>query len=516
MILRQLLPALFSFLPHTKYDWNFTSVNDNYTAQSHTIKALNLTCGRVLGGGSSVNYMMYVRGCRGDYDSWARAAQDDTWSYQNVLPYFIKSERLEDPALLKSSAAIFHGTSGFLGITRENRQETFKYLDAFQEAGNKIVFDVNGRNSIGYTLPLFTIADGIRQTTAYTNLGVNKGRTNLHVLKNTLVSEILFDKDNNAIGVKAITADGRVLTLLARKEVIISAGALNTPKLLMLSGIGPKQHLQTMNISVRSDLPVGTNLQDHALVVVAFKMDRSSAPPKPMNPHQYPIPLIVGYATINKSRSCAEYQVFNYIVPNDSEIPYQLCTFNLGLQESLCRHLLEAGKGRNMMLGFLNIQHPKSRGRVTLRSKNSHEPPEVNLGTFSEDEDLEDFVSYLQDYVKVMNTTYFKTVGAEIVDFEIDRCKGLQFGSRQYWRCYALNTVSTMFHYAGTAALGAVLDSRLRVLGVQHLRVADNSAMPTLTSGNTNAPAILIGEMAADMIQRDHPVHHYKNINFFI
>ncbi|XP_039754384.1 glucose dehydrogenase [FAD, quinone]-like [Pararge aegeria] len=503
--LESMTPALFSYLPDTKYDWNFTSENDNYTSQSHSIKALNLTSGRVLGGGSSLNYLMYVRGCAGDYDSWARAVRDDSWSYRNILAYFIKSERLEDPDILSSPDCVFHGTDGFLGVTRENRKETYTYLDAFKEAGHDIVFDVNGRKSIGYTLPLLTVANGIRQTTAYTNLGVNKDRENLHILKNTLVSKILFDENNNAIGVTAITADNRKLTLLANKEVIISAGALNTPKLLMLSGIGPKEHLESMKIKVRSDLPVGMNLQDHVNIIVSIKMEASSAPPVPQNPNQFPIPFVVGYVAINKSRSCAEYQVFNFITPNDSESPSDLCEFNYGYEQSICRHILEAGKGRNTLFVNLNHLHPKSRGRVTLRSNNPQDSPIVNLGTLSDDRDLDDLADYLYDYVQVVNTTYFRNVNAEIVDLNIPRCKGLQFASRPYWRCYALYMTTTMFHYAGTSAMGSVVDGRLRVLRVQRLRVADNSVMPTLISGNTNAAALMIGEKASDMIKRDHP-----------
>ncbi|XP_023946731.2 ecdysone oxidase-like [Bicyclus anynana] len=499
-----LIPGLLPFLPQTKYDWNFTSENDNYSSQSHTIKALNLTCGHMLGGGSSINYMMYVRGCAGDYDSWAQTVQDETWSYRSILPYFLKSEKLKDPEILSSPAKLLHGTNGFLGVTRENRQETFKYLDAFKEAGHNIVFDVNGRNSIGYTLPLYTIADGIRQTTAYVNLGASKDRKNLHVLKNTLVTEILFDKNRNAIGVKAISADNRVLTILAKKEVIVSAGALNTPKLLMLSGIGPKEHLQSMNINVRSDLPVGLNLQDHVVVIIAFKTERTNAPAEPANPNQFPIPLVVGYATVNKSSPCAEYQVFNFVTPSNSAAIYQLCVFNLGYEESLCQKLLEAGIGRNMLVGMLNLLHPKSRGRVTLRSKDPLDPPVVNLGTMSDVRDLNNMAAYLQDYAKVNNTSYFKSVNAELVDLQIARCAGLPLGSREYWRCNALYMTSTMFHYAGTCAMGTVVDTRLRVRNVKRLRVADASVMPTLPSGNTNVPTIMIAEKAADMIKEDH------------
>ncbi|XP_047529775.1 ecdysone oxidase-like [Vanessa atalanta] len=502
--IESVVPSIFAFLPRTKCDWNYTSVNDNRTAQTHASKSLNLTSGHVLGGGSSMNYMFYVRGCQNDYDSWARSVNDSSWRYSEVHPFFIKSERLENKEILNSQYRDYHGVNGFLGVTRgEDRDETRKYLDAFKELGHRVLLDINGNSTLGYTIPLFTIANNMRQTTALTNLGRNKHRPNLHVLKKTLVTKILFDENNNAIGVNALTEGDELIAITANREVIISAGAINTPKLLMLSGIGPKNHLQSLNIQVRSDLPVGMNYQDHPIIFAAIKMEESQTRPPPSDPHK-PSPSFIGYVALNDSSTCPDYQAVHFIFPSNSELPYQLCIFNFGFDETVCRNLIKASNNRNILLANLSILRPKSRGRVLLRSTHPKDPPLVHAEIFSDETDLTDLTDYLEDYLKVLNTTYFKDVNAEFVDLELEQCEGLNFGSREYWRCYVECTMSTMFHYSGTCAMGSVVDGHLRVLNVSRLRVGDTSVMPVITSGNTNVPVIMIAEKLSHMIKQLH------------
>ncbi|CAH2106859.1 unnamed protein product [Euphydryas editha] len=504
--IESLYPSLFPYLSATKNDWNFTSVNDHRTAQSHRNNALNLTAGHVLGGSSSVNYMFYVRGCETDYEQWAKAANDSSWNYNSIYPFFIKSERLESEEILNSEFRNYHGVNGFLGVTRGDTEGTQKYLEAFKELGHQILFDINGKSKLGYTIPLLTIANGMRQTTAYTNLGVNKERPNLHVMKKTLVTEILFDKDNNAIGVQSLTDNNKLITIKAKKEVIISAGAINTPKLLMLSGIGPKNHLKSLNIKVRSDLPVGMNYQDHTYVLSAIKMEKSQGESPPRDPHKFPLPSFVGYVARNASDICPHYQVIHLIFSNDSEEPYQLCAFNYNFDEYICQNLLAAGRGRNLLIAYINLLHPKSRGRISLRSTNPMDPPIIRAGTFSDERDLEDQASYIEEYVKVLNTTYFKNVSAEFVDFGLTECKELPFFSKEYWRCHVEAMTSSMYHYSGTCSMGSVVDSQLRVLNVKRLRVGDASVIPYLPSANTNVPVIMIAEKLSDMIKQSHTI----------
>ncbi|CAH0719719.1 unnamed protein product, partial [Brenthis ino] len=502
-----ILPGLFSTLPHTRYDWNFTSVNDNRTAQDHTIKALNLTCGHVLGGGSSINYMFYVRGCPKDYDSWAEVASDASWNYTNIFKYFLKSENLKDPSILNSEYRKYHGTTGFLGITRGDRNVTKQYLKAFEEVGHKILFDVNGEEKLGYTLPLFTIADGIRQSTAIKNLQANKHRPNLHVSTLTLVTEILFE-NNIAIGVKALTEANEIIIIKARKEIIISAGGINSPKLLMLSGIGPREHLESLDISVRSDLPVGYNFQDHISAVVTYKMEKTNASTQPEDLRKFP-PLIIGYGALNQSEYCPAYQVLSFIESKGSSLS-EICKFTYGFKESICNKLLTGAQDRNLLSANLNLLHPRSRGRVLLKSVNPRDPPLVITNAFANERDLEDLTDSMIDYIKVLNSTYFKSVQAELVDLELERCPKFDISDRAYWKCYVQSMMYYSSDFAGTCAMGKVVDSKLRVHNIERLRVADGSIMPSLTSGNINAPVIMIAEKLADIVKQAHSCRHSK------
>lgn len=488
----------------SQVDKNYTSEYDPKTQQCHRNRVANLTSGHMLGGSSGINYMFYVRGNPYDYNAWAAAAEDGTWSWPGVLPYFIKSERLDDEGLLFSPYGIFHGDSGYLGVTREFRKEVDRYLEAACELGHDVLVDINGDHYLGFTKQLFTIDRGLRQSAAYSYLHPIKYRKNLYVIKNSLATEILFDGNNNAVGVRVKTPNGRDLTVKATREVIISAGALNSPKLLMLSGIGPAEHLEELDIAVRKDLPVGLNYQDHVIILLSFKMERSNSPPAVPDQSFFPFPTFTGYVALDKRQRYPDYQVVNFVVPNNSDAPLSLCSFNLWFELDICQNLHDGGKGRNTLLSFINLLHPKSRGKLLIRSKNPEDPPLIYTGMYSDRSDIENLARYVEDYARMVNTTYFRRVGSEIIDLKLPMCAGLELWSREYWRCYVQCMMNTMYHYSGTCAMGSVVDARLRVQGVGGLRVVDASVMPTIIGGNTNAAVIMLAEKAADFIKEDN------------
>ncbi|CAK1542828.1 unnamed protein product [Leptosia nina] len=469
--LESFIPALFPYLPGTRYDFNYTSENDFFTYQTHRIRAVNLTAGHVLGGGSSVNFMAYVRGCPDDYDHWAQYLEDATWSWDHVLPYFIRSEKLNSPEILSSANRKYHGTRGFLGVTREKRPEIY--------------------------------SDGVRQSTAYTNLA-NKRRPNLFVRKHTLGTKILIDDNNVATGVEFVTQDKKKVQAFATREVVLSAGTFNSPRLLMLSGVGPRRHLEALRIPVKKNLPVGYNFHDHTMSIISIKIEESHAPPPSPDPDALPFPLFTGYVALNKSERCPDYQALTYVVPNDSTGPLQICAFIIGFDDIICQNLLLAGKGRKTLFVNLNYLRPRSRGRVTLRSVDPYDAVRVEPRTFSDLRDLDEMAKSIADYARVVNTTYLRSVDAEFVDLPHPMCSHVKYGSADYWRCFALSTMSTMWHYVGTCAMGSVVDSRLRVVGVGKLRVVDASVMPRIVRGNINAPVVMIAEKAADFIRTEH------------
>ncbi|XP_047995251.1 ecdysone oxidase-like [Leguminivora glycinivorella] len=498
------LPGLMGYIPETPQDWNYTEQYDKNRNTFQNNRVLPLTQGKMLGGGSSANYMFYVRGNPHDYNSWAHAVGDPSWDYEHVLPYFQKSEHMDDSGILSSKSRRFHGTNGYLHVTRQPHEEATNYLNMFHELGYKILLDVNGNEQLGYGEPSLTIAEGVRQSTAYSFLRPIKDRQNLHVLKHTLVTKILLDKSKTAVGVEALIENGTLIKIMAEREVIVTAGAFNSPKLLMLSGIGPKEHLGSFGIKVVSDLPVGQNLQDHPAALVVYKFKKANAPPQPQNYSLSPSVSMVGYVAFNKSQTYPDYQSICSHIPNNSSEAITLCSFNYALDYNTCQAIYEAGKGRELLLCIQNLLSPKSRGEIELQSRNPNDQPLIFFRTYSDEEDLEKMVKAFEKLDEIRSSKYFKAVAGEIVDHRLPRCKGMVFGTREYWRCHVLSTRLTMYHFSGACGLGRVVDSRLRVFGVKRLRVADSSTMHSVPSGNINAPVIMIAEKAADMIKEDN------------
>ncbi|XP_059056933.1 ecdysone oxidase-like [Achroia grisella] len=492
------LPSLVAYLKNSPIDWNFTSTDKVCTHHNCDFPAL--TQGKMLGGSSSLNYMNYIRGSPSDYDAWAALLNDECWTFSNVLPDFKKSERFLSFNSITSGARSFHGEDGYLGVTKAQRKEDAIYLKAFHELGHKIVSDVNGDSMLGFTEPMFTYDKTARQSTAYSFLSPIKDRSNLIVLRNALATRIIFDNNNVAIGVEVNTNNEKRI-FYAQKEVIISAGVFNSPKLLMLSGIGPKTHLEQLGIKTISDLPVGDNLQDHAGTPVIISMENLKNPTTIPNPHDYPVSMTHGYVTLNKQSQIPDYQALNYVVNSEAFPMY--CELTWDYKKSVCDQLNPQKADSPILFGVINLLHPKSRGKVSLKSTNPLDPPVIEAGMFCDKEDLENIVEYVEDYISVVNTTTFREAGAKIVYLNFQDCTH-EHGSKDYWKYYASSMSYSYFDFVGTCSMGSVVDSRLRVIGVQNLRVADSSVIPIITSGNMNAPTIMIGEKAAQMIKEDN------------
>lgn len=492
-------PSTARYIPRSRLDWNYVSKIHDSSAQCHRGQSYQVVRGKMLGGTSSANGMMYVRGNPKDFEAWAEAANDSTWNWDHVLPFFIKSERLQDCKVLNSSNKYFHGSDGYLGVTRPTNDNVPEYLAAFEEVGHSNTLDINGENTLGYTQPMYTIADGLRQSTAYAFLTPIKNRPNLYVLKNTIATKIIFDQ-NRAIGIDVITENNIKKYFRATKEVIVSAGAINSPQLLMLSGIGPKDLLGHFEIEVISDLPVGQNLQDHKVVVLTVNLQKDADAPPVAS--EYPSAVFIGLAAVNKTQLRPDYQTISFIIPQDSVDSLRVCVFYLGIEEEICQRIYDATKGTTLSTSIIHL-HPQARGQITLKSTNPTEPPLIDLN-FSDITDLKHLVKYIEDFTLVLNSSYFRNAKAKLVTPVLPICDGLELGSREYWLCYARCMIVSGYHYVGTCAIGSVVDARLRVRGVHGLRVADASVMPTLTSGNTNAPTIMIGEKASDFIKQEY------------
>lgn len=495
--------GLFPLLAFSKYDWNFTSKPDGHTGQAHRNGVQSLTSGKMIGGSGALSHTIYSRGFPHDYNKWAKASGDESWNYNNMYKYILKVEHLRDPALLMSSYKDNHGLHGKVGTNIESHQAAQKYLKAFADIGRNVALDSVGPE-LAYSEFLLTVADNVRQSSAYTYLGqLQETRSNLNFLKEALVTKVLFDDNNTATGVTILKSDGTEIDVYAKKEVIISAGSINSPKLLMMSGVGPKDHLESLNIPVVSDLPVGKNLQDHVSAPLTFKVGKLVDVSSVSNPTEFPCPNIVGYPALNKSQDFPDYHMLSLVVQSQNKWN-QLCAQSFAYNPELCDELYEAAEGQEIYLILPGLFNPASRGNITLNSRNPSDSPIINMGYFSVDSDLDRFISYLKDVLEIQNSPLFQSVNASLLVPTLQNCVDFEYGTEDYWKCYSRNLAVTLFHPSGTCSMGSVVDSELLVKGVNNLRVVDASVMPNIVSGKIEISVLAIAEKASDLIKAKH------------
>lgn len=454
-----------------------------------------------------MNHFVHIHGAPHDFDHWANVVGDSSWRYENVLPYFKKSEHLQDPVVENSPFVNYHGLDGPMGVARQPSLAANPYLVSFGELGNKVVLDVNGPYTSGITQSMFTLTDGVRQCSAYSYISPVKDRENLFVLRHTCVTKILFNKNKRAVAVVAYRNNQKYV-YKACKEIILCAGVFKTPQLLMLSGIGHKKHLESFDIEVIAELPVGDNWQDHQAVSVVHRMDKSIVDPVVPLPNIIPFPVINGVFSLNKTKAYGEYQVFGLIIGKDTPYLLLACAIVFGYKPEICDSFNNQVLGYNSLYTLLTMLHPISTGTVRLQSKDPHKDPKITTGFYKKPSDLNKMLAFMKDYLKVGNTTFFSQVNASLINPDLKECKNYTFGSDEYLRCYILHTTVSVYHSTSTCAMGSVVDSHLRVYNVTNLRIADASIMPTIPSGNPNAAVIMIGEKASDMIKEDADKFH--------
>lgn len=484
----------------------------------------------MLGGSSSNNLMIYARGAAADYHQWDSVAPG--WNWPTALHYFKKSERNEDPTLFENPrTAPYHSSNGEIRITTQNMSEYFEninemFLNSFEELGLKRIPDLNGPDTLGVTRPHFTFADGRRSSTAEAFLLSAQNRPNLKVAKYTIATNIKIDPlDNRAYGVALKLVSGVKIVVYAKKEVILSAGAIGSPKLLMLSGIGPEEELTKLNIHTLADLPVGRNLQDHALVpiVTSGKRGLETAIQIPLSIPEFssfPTPMQTGLFKLNENTyeisgqshnqdEQPSHQIFNlYVGSTLAPIVYIDCRIGINYNSRYCYSFAQPNTNSETAVTAIILLHPYSRGNITLSSTDPSDDPIIHMNYLSDERDLINLSKGVKHIAQLSQTSYFKSVGGQLAHLDVPDCEEFEFNTEDYWICYTRYTVSTILHLAGTCSMGedGVVDSELRVHGIKDLRVVDASVMPFVPSGNTNAPTIMIAERASDLIKLDHNV----------
>jgi len=476
-----LLPIMMAGLHAWKYQT---------TPQPHLDgRALYSPRGKVLGGSSSINGMVYDRGTRSDYDGWA-AAGNDGWSCDQVMPYFKRAETYE-PAVDQ-----YHGGLGPVRISRPGVRHPLSkaWIAAGQAMGYPYNDDTNGAMREGFGPVDLTVGSGRRSSSsaAYLPPAVRR-RPNLTILTGAQATRILFEGRRAAA--VAYIKDGQTLEIRAVREVIICGGALNSPQLLMLSGIGDGDHLREHGIAVKADLKgVGRNLQDHLAGAVRFACS------VPISLYNYMSPIAGALAlgryilTRTGPLASAGMEAIAYVNSRDGLAEPDLkLHFALALYQNNGREFVR----RHGFFAHINVVRPMSRGRISLGSADPLAPPVIDPNFLAEESDL----IGLRQGIKIAREVFGQKSFDPYRDAEIAPGPGI--GSDAEIDAYIRARAEADYHSVGTCKMGsddmAVVDSRLRVHGVEALRVVDASVMPTLVGGNTNMPVIMIAEKASDM-----------------
>ena len=434
--------------------------------------------GRVIGGSGSINAMIYIRGNRADYDEWA-ALGADGWSYEDVLPYFRRSEDNE------RGEDAFHGVGGPLSVSdgRSMHPLVDVMIEAATQAGHERNPDFNGARQEGVGRFQFTQRNGLRWSTADGFLHPVTERPNLTVLSRAFASRILFEGER-ASGVEVMRGD-EPLALIASREVILSAGAYQSPVLLMLSGIGPADALAPMGIEQRVDLPVGHNLQDHVMAQLNF-LSTEPALFDVFTPENFEL---LAQGTGPLTSNWPEGAMFMRTRPGlaGPDVQFHLCP-SLFFDEGLT-----VPHDHGFCFGPVVIK-PSSRGRVMLRTPRADSKPVVATNCLSTEEDRASMIAGARVAMEMAaQPALAAVIRAPFIAPASD--------SEEDIMAFVARAAQPVYHPTSTCAIGHVVDSQLRVHGVEGLRVADASVMPTITRGNTNAATIMIAEKASDLIR---------------
>ena len=469
-------PITFAQLFKTKYDWDFATEPEPQLDN----RRVYLPRGHMLGGSSSMNAMIYIRGHRSDYDEWA-ASGVSGWSYSDVLPYFVKSEANE------RGQDQFHGAFGPLSVSegRSNHALIDAFLAAAKQAGYRENPDFNGPEQDGVGRYQLTQRNGLRCSAAVAYLHPAAQRQNLTVITAGLATRILFD-NKRAMGVE-ISRDGKLEQINANREVLVAAGGYGSPQLLMLSGIGPARDLEMLQIEVRENLPVGHNLQDHPVAGITLFTDVETlfTALKPENvellqkggrgPLTSNVAEAGGFARTRPGLPAPDIQYF--FLPAMFYDEGLSAPFDHAFTIATC------------------LLKPTSRGKVSLRSARPDAKPRIFHNYFATQDDRQSVIEGIRTSMNMTLkpplrgvTRKAHLVPASDKDADIwDHIK---------------RVVQTCYHPTSTCKIGSVVDAQLRVFGVERLRVVDASVMPSVIRGNTNAPTIMIAEKASDMIRQ--------------
>ncbi|EDV38476.1 uncharacterized protein Dana_GF19424 [Drosophila ananassae] len=532
------LPQMYPVFQRSPWDWKYsTEPSDRYCLAMEDQRCF-WPRGKVLGGCSSINAMMYIRGNRRDYDHWSELGNPG-WDYANVLHYFRKTEDMRVPGYEHNP---YHGHGGPISVERYRFPSPL--LNIFMQAAHQLGLvhpdgDFNGRSQTGFAPPHGTLRDGLRCSANKGYIRRSWQRPNLDIVLKAFVERILFEPETQrAVGVLFEYGLGKH-RVLANREVILSAGAIASPQLLMVSGVGPREQLEPLGIPVVQHLPgVGGNLQDHistsaAIYTFDAKQNRhlSFIVPEMLN-EEAVADFLQGRESFFYAMPVSEVMGFfstRYQDPRQDwpDVQLFLGSYGYGADGGMIGRRGAAITLDNFADTFEPmiyqdsfviaplVMRPRSRGYLQLLSKDPKIHPRIHANYYDDPHDMAVMVEGLKMAHRLTQTPVMRAINATMNIYEWRNCPEVEYLSDAFWECLARFYSQTIYHPVGTCKMAplsdpsGVVDPRLRVRGVRNLRVIDASIMPTIPTGNTNAPTLMLAERGADIIKQDW--HHYRN-----